>query len=180
MHFWGRAIPFLDHGSHLSMLSYANLYNALKTYGSTTSLGILALPFHLLEARVWVITLLSQFPLGSSNSPFGKPQQKIRVRTDSEAGYFFLRFPLCEILVCVFQWKKVIAALKEANFKRLSLFCHLSSSRSGPVGGVAVASFDALVPFLCYVLLFPTGHHFKIDNFYIGFPWIFLIWFGHL
>lgn len=122
------------------------------------------------KPRVWVITLLSQFPLGSSNSPFGKPRQKIRVRTDSEAGYFFSRFPLCEILVCVYQWKKAIAALKEANFKRLSLFCHLSSSWLGPVGGVADASSDALVLFLCYFLLFHTGHHFKIDNFYIGFP----------
>lgn len=58
--------------------------------------------------------------------PFGKSQQEIRVRKDVEAEYLFSWFPLWGILVFVLQQKEVIAAVKEVDFKMLSLFCNFS------------------------------------------------------
>lgn len=98
------------------------------------------------------------------------------MRKDIETEYLFSRFPLCDILICVLRWK-VIAALKETDFKRFSLLCNFSIPWLGPVGPVADASPDALVSFLHYLLLFShTAHNFKINNVYINFPWILLIW----
>lgn len=159
------------------MLTYPNVCDTLKTrlfyFLGNPGFAVGLEGWHVHNYR-WTL-LLSRSCLGSSNCQFGKPQQEIRMRKDIETGYLFSWFLLCDSLVCVLRWK-IIAALKETDFKRLSL-CNFSIPWSGPVGPVADASSDPLVSFLHYLLLFfHTAHNFKINNVCINFPWISLIW----
>jgi len=106
------------------MLTHLNLYDPLKTSGSTISSEILAFQFHTVEG--WcvciIITDSSAFQvLYLSSGPLVKLQQETRVIKGSEARYFFPWFPLCEIfLICILQ-EKVIAAVKEADSTKFSL-----------------------------------------------------------
>lgn len=148
----------------------------------TTFLGILPSQFYSVEGQhvgnyQWT-SLLSGFYLSSST-------WEATAGNQHEKGYWGWEFVLllpspwcfgpCPSIEEGHLCSKKELTLKGSPHSEVSILCFR------PVGPVAAASSDVLVPFLHYLLLFPySAHNLNINNFSISFPWIFLILLCHL